>query len=248
MEISLEGKNALVTGGSRGIGKSIALTLAECGANVAITYARSADAAEEVKRQIEERGVQGMSLQADAKSTDKAAEVVETVTDEWSGLHILVNNAGITRDNLLLRMSKEQWSEVIETNLGSVFNYSKAAARSMMRNGGSIIHISSVVGLTGNAGQANYAASKAGIVGFSKSLARELASRNVRSNVVAPGYVETEMTEEVGEKVLDQIKEQTPLQRPAKPEEVARCVAFLASDLSSYITGDVMKVDGGMGM
>lgn len=248
MELSLEGKNALVTGGSRGIGKAIALKLAECGANVAITYARSADAAEEVKQQLEQEKVEALSIQADARDAEKAVDVVDEINDQWSGLHILVNNAGITRDNLLLRMKKDQWDEVMETNLGSVFNYSKAAARTMMRNGGSIIHISSVVGLNGNPGQANYAASKAGIIGFSKSLAREMASRDLRSNVVAPGYVETEMTEELDDKVLEQIKKQTPMGRAAKTEEVAHCVAFLASDLSSYITGEVLKVDGGMGM
>ncbi len=248
MKLSLKGNNALVTGGSRGIGKSIALKLAECGANVAITYARSADAAEEVKQQLVQKQVEALSFQADARDAEKAVEVIDEINDQWSGLHILVNNAGITRDNLLLRMKKDQWDDVIETNLGSVFNYSKAAARTMMRNGGSIIHISSVVGLNGNPGQANYAASKAGIVGFSKSLAREMASRNVRSNVIAPGYVETEMTDELDDNILEQIKKQTPMGRAAKPEEVANCVAFLASDLSGYITGEVMKVDGGMGM
>lgn len=238
-----------MTGGTRGIGKAIVEELADLGADVALTYARSSDAAEAIKKELEGKGRKCLIYQADAADADKAAEVIGDVTDQWGGLNVLVNNAGITRDTLILRMKEEQWDEVIETNLKSVFNYSKAAVRPMMRNrGGSIINISSVVGLTGNAGQANYAASKAGIVGFTKSLARELASRNIRSNVVAPGYIQTEMTGELDQKVLESIEEQTPLGRPGKPDEIARAVAFLASDWSSYITGEVLKVDGGMAM
>ena len=249
MSFTLEGKTALVTGGTRGIGKAIVEELADLGADVALTYAHSSDAAEAIKKDLEGKGGKCLIYQADAADTDRAAEVIGDVTDQWGGLNVLVNNAGITRDTLILRMKEEQWDEVIETNLKSVFNYSKAAVRPMMRNrGGSIINISSVVGLTGNAGQANYAASKAGIVGFTKSLARELASRNIRSNVVAPGYIRTGMTGELDEKVLESIEEQTPLGRPGKPDEIARAVAFLASDWSSYITGEVLKVDGGMAM
>lgn len=249
MSLSLEGKTALVTGGSRGIGRSIALMLAEFGADVAITYASSVDAANDVKKEIEEKGRKAKALQADAVSFEKAENVIEEITTDWDKLDILVNNAGITRDNLILRMTEEQWDQVIDTNLKSIFNYSKAVAKPMMRNrGGSIINISSVVGISGNAGQSNYAASKAGIIGFTKSYAKELASRNIRANVVAPGYITTEMTENLDEKVLDSIKEETPLNRPGDAEEVASTVAFLASDLSSYITGETIRVDGGMAM
>ncbi|MBN2732091.1 MAG: 3-oxoacyl-[acyl-carrier-protein] reductase [Balneolaceae bacterium] len=249
MGLTLEGKTALVTGGSRGIGKAIALKLADYGADVAVTYARSADAAEEVKKQIEAKGRRALAIQADAVKFEKAEAVIQQIVSEWEKLDILVNNAGITRDNLILRMSEEQWDEVIDTNLKSIFNYCKAAAKPMMRNrGGSIINISSVVGLSGNAGQSNYAASKAGIVGFTKSYAKELASRNIRSNVVAPGYITTEMTDELDEKILQSIQDETPLGRPGNADEVAESVAFLASDLSSYITGEVLRVDGGMAM
>lgn len=249
MILSLENKTALVTGGSRGIGKAIALRLAEYGADVAITYARSADAAEEVKAEIENMGRKAKAIQADAVDFEKAEAVINEIVEDWEKLDILVNNAGITRDNLILRMTEEQWDEVIETNLKSIFNYSKAVAKPMMRNrGGSIINISSVVGISGNAGQSNYAASKAGIIGFTKSYAKELASRNIRSNVIAPGYILTEMTEELDEKVLENIRNETPLGRAGNPGEVADSVAFLASDASSYITGEVLRVDGGMAM
>jgi len=249
MSLSLEGKTALVTGGSRGIGRSIALILAEYGADVAITYASSVDAANKVKEEIESKGRQAKAIQADAVDLSKAEDVISEITDDWEKLDILVNNAGITRDNLILRMSEEDWDQVIDTNLKSIFNYSKAVAKPMMRNrGGSIINISSVVGLSGNAGQSNYAASKAGIVGFTKSYAKELASRNIRANVVAPGYITTEMTENLDEKLLEAIKADTPLGRPGDADEVSQVVAFLASDLSSYITGETIRVDGGMAM
>lgn len=247
--MKLEGKNCLVTGGSRGIGKSIALTLAKFGANVAITYARSADAAAQVVKEIENEGVKALSYQADAVQFDRAEEVISDIVEKWGSLNVLVNNAGITKDNLILRMDEKAWDDVITTNLKSIFNYSKAAAKPMMRaRGGSIINISSVVGLSGNAGQSNYAASKAGIIGFTKSYAKELASRNIRANVVAPGYILTEMTENLGEKVLEAIKQETPLGRAGDPEEVSNVVAFLASDISSYVTGEVIRVDGGMAM
>jgi 3-oxoacyl-[acyl-carrier protein] reductase len=249
MSLSLKGKTALVTGGSRGIGRSIALTLADYGADVAITFASSVDAANEVKEEIEAKGAKAKAIQADAVKLEKAEEVISQLTDDWQKLDILVNNAGITRDNLILRMSEEQWDQVIDTNLKSIFNYSKAVAKPMMRNrGGSIINISSIVGLTGNAGQSNYAASKAGIIGFTKSYAKEFASRNIRANVVAPGYITTEMTDELDEKILEAIKEETPMARAGDAEEVADTVLFLASDLSSYITGETIRVDGGMGM
>ena len=247
--MKLENKNCLVTGGSRGIGKSIALTLASYGANVAITYASSADAAAEVVKQMESKGVKAKSFQADAVKLDRAEEVIAEIMDVWGSLDVLVNNAGITRDNLILRMDEQSWDDVITTNLKSIFNYSKAATKPMMRaRGGSVINISSVVGLSGNAGQSNYAASKAGIIGFTKSYAKELASRNIRANVVAPGYILTEMTKELPEKVLEGIRNETPLGRAGNPEEVSDVVAFLASDLSSYITGEVIRVDGGMAM
>ncbi|MDR9419205.1 3-oxoacyl-[acyl-carrier-protein] reductase [Gracilimonas sp.] len=249
MSLSLEGKTCLVTGGSRGIGKAIALKLADFGADVAVTYARSADAAEEVKKEIEQKGRKSKALQADAVNYARAEEVINELVEDWGKLDVIVNNAGITKDNLILRMSEEQWDDVITTNLKSVFNYSKAAAKPMMRNrGGSIINISSVVGISGNAGQSNYAASKAGIIGFTKSYAKELASRNIRANVIAPGYILTDMTGELDEKVLEGIKSETPLGRAGKAEEVADAVVFLSSDMSSYITGEIIRVDGGMAM
>jgi 3-oxoacyl-[acyl-carrier protein] reductase len=247
--MDLKGKNCLITGGSRGIGKSMALQFAELGANIAITYSRSAEAAEEVVKEAEAQGVKAKSFQADAVDFNAAENVIQAVVKEWGSLDVLVNNAGITRDNLILRMTEEQWDDVINTNLKSIFNYSKAAAKPMMRNrGGSIINISSVVGLSGNAGQCNYAASKAGIIGFTKSYAKEFASRNIRANVVAPGYILTEMTGTLNESVLEQINSETPMGRAGNPEEIAATVAFLASDLSSYITGTVVRVDGGMAM
>jgi len=247
--MDLINKNCLVTGGSRGIGKSISELLGSYGANVAITFARSKDAANEVVENIKKFDVKAVAFQADAVDFSKAEEVVQRVVEEFGQIDILVNNAGITRDNLLLRMTEEQWDEVIDTNLKSVFNYSKAVAKPMMRaRGGSVINISSVVGISGNAGQSNYSASKAGITGFTKSFAKELASRNIRANVVAPGYISTEMTGSLDEKLLESIKKETPLGRAGEPDEIANVVAFLASDLSSYITGEVIRVDGGMAM
>lgn len=249
MSLTLEGKACLVTGGSRGIGKAIALKLADFGADVAITYSRSAEAAEEVKAEIEKKGRRSKALQADAVNYEKAEAVIAEIVEDWGKIDVIVNNAGITKDNLILRMTEEQWDDVITTNLKSIFNYSKVAAKPMMRNrGGSIINISSVVGISGNAGQSNYAASKAGIIGFTKSYAKELASRNIRANVVAPGYILTDMTGELDEKVLDGIKAETPLGRAGEADEVADAVVFLSSDMSSYITGEIIRVDGGMAM
>jgi len=245
--LDLAGKVALVTGGSRGIGKAIAKAFASKGAHVAITYASSSSSAEQVVKEIIDLGSDALCMQANSSEFNRANEVIEEVVKKWGKVDILVNNAGITRDWLILRMTEDQWDQVIETNLKGIFNYSKAVARPMMKiRGGSIINMGSIVGLTGNAGQSNYAASKAGLVGFTKSYAKELASRNVRANVVAPGYILTDMTDALDEKVLEGIKEATPLGRAGNVEEVAAACLFLASDLSSYVTGEVIRVDGGM--
>ena len=245
--LDLTGKVALVTGGSRGIGKAIAKAFASKGAHVAITYASSSSSAEQVVKEIIDLGSDALCIQANSSEFNRANEVIEEVVKKWGKVDILVNNAGITRDGLILRMTEDQWDQVIETNLKGIFNYSKAVARPMMKiRAGSIINMGSIVGLTGNAGQSNYAASKAGLVGFTKSYAKELASRNVRANVVAPGYILTDMTDALDEKVLEGIKEATPLGRAGNVEEVAAACLFLASDLSSYVTGEVIRVDGGM--
>jgi 3-oxoacyl-[acyl-carrier protein] reductase len=246
---TLAGKTALVTGGSRGIGRAIALRLAAEGADVALC-ARQVEAAQAVAAEVQALGVRALARPADVARAEEAGALVEAVLAEWDRLDVLVNNAGITRDNLLLRMSEEEWDAVLDTNLKGAFNCCKAAARAMVRaRGGRIINISSVVGLMGNAGQANYAASKAGLIGFTRSLARELASRNITANVVAPGLVpETGMTGGLDEKAREKLLAQVPLGRPGLPEDVAHAVAFLASDQAAYITGQVLCVDGGMAM
>lgn len=243
----LEGKVALITGGSRGIGKSIALEMAKAGASVVITYARSSQAADDIVNEIISQNGKAIALQADAIDSTRATEVIDEVIKAFGKIDILVNNAGITQDNLLLRMSEQQWDDVIQTNLKSVFNYSKAVIRPMMKQrNGSIINISSIIGLTGNAGQANYAASKAGMIAFSKSMAKELASRNIRVNSIAPGYITTDMTDKLDEKTLESIKSATPLGRAGSPEDVAHAVIFLASDAATFITGETIKIDGGI--
>jgi len=243
----LEGKVALVTGGSRGIGHSIALKLAEQGANVVFTYNSSKDRAIKVEEELNALGIKAKGYQSNAASFEDSEKLISDVMAEFGAINIVVNNAGITRDNLILRMTQEQWDEVITTNLKSTFNICKNVTKPMMKaRGGSIINISSIVGLGGNAGQVNYAASKAGMIGFTKSFAKELASRNVRCNAIAPGFIETEMTDQLDEKVRTEFASRIPLGRYAKPEEVADVVVFLASDMSSYITGQTLSVCGGL--
>jgi 3-oxoacyl-[acyl-carrier protein] reductase len=237
---SLEGKTALVTGGSRGIGRAIAVELARAGASVVVGYRSGAEEAEDVAREID-----GRALQADVGDPADAARLVEEAGD----LDVLVNNAGLTRDGLLARMPDDDWEAVVRTNLGGVFHTCRAAARGMMRRrSGAIVNLSSVVGLHGNPGQTNYAASKAGIIGFTKALARELGGRGVRANVVAPGYIETRLTEAISDEMRALMFQNTPLGHFGKPEDVAGAVRFLCSDEASFITGEVLLVDGGLGM
>ena len=243
----LEGKTALITGATRGIGKGIAETYARHGANVAFTYRSSVEKAKAVEEELKSHGVNARSFQADAGDFEATQQVVNDVVSEFGSLDIVVNNAGITRDTLLLRMSPEQFAEVINTNLNSCFFTTKAALRTMLKQrSGAFINISSVVGLSGNAGQANYAASKAGIIGFTKSVAKEIASRNIRANVIAPGFIATEMTDAIPEEDLKNWLTNVPLNRPGTPEDVANLCVFLGSDMSAYITGQVVNVDGGM--
>ena len=243
----LEGKTALITGASRGIGRGIALVFARHGADVAFTYRSSEEQALALEKALQAEGVKAKAYRSDAADFEQSQQLVQDVLKEFGRLDVLINNAGITKDNLLLRMSEQDFDDVIRINLKSVFNMTKAVIRPMMKQrAGSIINISSVVGIRGNAGQANYAASKAGIIGFSKSVAQELGSRNIRCNVVAPGFIETEMTAALDEKVLDEWKAQIPLRRTGKPADVANACLFLASDMSDYITGQVLTVDGGM--
>lgn len=245
----LTGKTAIVTGGSRGIGRAVALALAEAGASVAIIYAGNTKAAEETKQAVEEKGVQAMAIQCDVSDEKAVADMVKAVKKEWGRVDILVNNAGITRDGLLMIMKEEDWQAVLNTNLNGAFHCTKAVSRLMMKQrSGSIINITSVVGETGNAGQANYAAAKAGLIGFTKSVAKELASRNIRCNAVAPGCIATDMTSVLGEEAVDAMVKTIPMGRVAQPEEVAKAVLFLASDDASYITGQTLNVDGGMVM
>jgi 3-oxoacyl-[acyl-carrier protein] reductase len=237
---SLAGKTALVTGGSRGIGRAIALELARAGATVTLSYRSGKDEAEEVAR---EAGA--TALQADVSDPDEAKRLVEAAGE----LDILVNNAGVTRDGLIARMSDEDWQVVLDTNLNGVFHTCRAAARGMMkRRAGSVVNISSVVGLHGNPGQTNYSASKAGIIGFTKALARELGNRGVRANVVAPGYVDTRLTDVIAQEMKQLMLANTPLGRFGQPEDIAGAVRFLCSDEASFITGEVLLVDGGLGM
>jgi 3-oxoacyl-[acyl-carrier protein] reductase len=243
----LKGKTAIVTGAARGIGKAIAIKLAQEGANVAITDLAVDDNAREVEKIINDLKVRGKAYASDASKFDDTQKVVDKILKDFGTVDILVNNAGITMDTLLMRMTEEQWDKVITVNLKSVFNFTKAVQMTMLKQkSGSIVNISSVVGVSGNAGQANYAASKAGIIGFTKSVARELGSRNIRCNAVAPGFIITEMTDKLPEEVRKQWVEQIPLKRGGTPGDVANAVLFLASDLSSYVNGQVLGVCGGM--
>jgi 3-oxoacyl-[acyl-carrier protein] reductase len=243
----LKGKVVLITGASRGIGRAMAQKFAQEGASVAFTYLSSVEKGQALEAELGAFGGQVKGYRSDASDYKAAEDLVTQVIADFGKLDVLVNNAGITKDGLLMRMSEEQWDTVITVNLKSVFNLTKAATKPMMKaKAGSIINLTSVVGIRGNAGQSNYAASKAGIIGFTKSVALELGSRNIRSNAIAPGFIETEMTGEINEKAVEEWKQQIPLKRGGQPEEVADCAVFLASDLSRYITGQVLQVDGGM--
>lgn len=243
----LEGKTAIITGASRGIGRGIAKIFAENGANVAFTYSSSVQAAQDLENELQAFGTKVKGYQSDAANFELAQKLVDQVIEDFGTVDILINNAGITKDNLLMRISEEDFDKVIEVNLKSVFNMTKAVQRIMLKNKkGSIINMSSVVGIKGNAGQTNYAASKAGVIGFSKSVALELGSRNIRCNVIAPGFIETEMTEKLTPEIVEGWKAGIPLKRGGTPEDVANACVFLASDMSLYITGQVLNVDGGM--
>lgn len=245
----LQSKKAFVTGGTRGIGKGIVLALAEAGADVAFTYRSSASEANSIKEAVEALGRKALAIQCDAASMNDTQTAVDSAIEFLGGLDIVVNNAGITRDNLLMRMSEEQFNEVIQNNLNSVFNVTKAVMRQLLKQkSGSIINISSVVGISGNPGQANYAASKAGMNAFTKSVAKELGSRNIRCNSIAPGFIATEMTDVLDQEQVAKWMESVPLRRSGSPQDVANLVVFLGSDASAYITGQVINVCGGMQM
>lgn len=249
MQLRLDGKSVLVTGGTRGIGRAIVESLADAGAKVAFTYRSRVEEAQNLEQALRTKGVETVSFQSDAASLESAQKTVDEIVGRWGGIDVLVNNAGVTKDNLMLRMSEEDWDTVIDTNLKSVFNFAKAVYRPMIKQrSGKIISLSSVVGVAGNPGQTNYAASKAGIIGFSKSLAKELASRGVTVNVVAPGYVETEMTATMPDQAKQAMLSAVPLGRPASPQDIAAAVLFLASPAADYITGQVLNVNGGMAM
>lgn len=243
----LEGKTALITGASRGIGKAIALKLADEGADIAFSDLAYDDLAKSLEDELNELGVKAKAYASDASSYPESEKLINDVMEDFGKIDILVNNAGITRDNILLRLNEQDWDMVLKVNLKSVFNLTKAVQRVMLKQRfGSIINMSSVVGIQGNAGQSNYSASKAGIIGFTKSIAKELGSRNIRCNAVAPGFIETEMTKNLPEEVQKAWMDDIPLKRPGKPEDVAKTVLFLASDHSDYITGQVINVCGGM--
>jgi len=243
----LEGKKAIVTGASRGIGEAIARKFAEAGADVAFTYRSSVERAQQLEKDLTALGVTAKGYQSDAASYADTEKLVADIQGDFGTVDIVVNNAGITQDNLILRMSEEQWDKVIDTNLKSIFNMTKQMARPLMKNrGGSIINITSIVGMKGNAGQSNYAASKAGIIGFTKSIAQELGSRNIRCNAIAPGFIETEMTDQLDEATKENYFSNIPMKRFGKAEEVANVALFLASDLSTYVSGQTVSVCGAL--
>ena len=243
----LENKTVVITGASRGIGRGIAVVLAKHGANIAFTYSKSVDAAISLSDEIAKLSVKCKGYQSNAESFEDSQKLIDQIIKDFGNIDVLINNAGITKDNLLMRMTEDDFDKVIEVNLKSVFNMVKAVQRTFLKNrSGSIINISSIVGVKGNAGQSNYAASKAGIIGFSKSIALELGSRNIRSNVVAPGFIQTEMTDQLNEEVVNQWINGIPLKRGGTTEDVANLCLFLSSDLSAFITGQVINVDGGM--
>ena len=243
----LQGKTAIVTGATRGIGKGVTLKLAEQGANIAFTYVSSEEKALALENELQALGVKAKAYKSDASLMKDAEELVKDVLENFESIDVLVNNAGITKDNLLMRMSEEDFNRVLEVNLKSIFNMTKAVQRTMLKQrSGSIVNMTSVVGVKGNAGQSNYAASKAGVIGFTKSIALELGSRNIRCNAIAPGFIETEMTEKLGEEVIKNWRDSIPLKRGGTPEDVANTTLFLASDLSAYITGQTLHVCGGM--
>ena len=243
----LTGKTSIITGASRGIGKGVALVFAQNGSNVAFTYSSSVEAANQLEKELKTFGVKAKGYQSNAADFNAAQKLADQVLQEFGAIDVLVNNAGITKDNLLMRMSEEDFDQVIEVNLKSVFNMTKAVQRTMLKQRkGSIINMSSVVGVKGNAGQTNYAASKAGIIGFSKSVALELGSRNIRSNVIAPGFIETEMTAKLDDQKVAEWRSAIPLKRGGTPKDIANACVFLASDLSLYVTGQTLNVDGGM--
>lgn len=243
----LQDKNVIITGASRGIGKGIAQVFAQHGANVAFTYSASEGPALALEKELTALGVKAKAYKSNAASFEASEELVKAVLEDFQGIDVLINNAGITKDNLLMRMGEDDFDKVIEINLKSVFNMTKAVQRTLLKQRkGSIINMSSVVGVKGNAGQTNYAASKAGMIGFTKSVALELGSRNIRCNAIAPGFIETEMTAKLDEKTVQGWREAIPLRRGGSPEDVANACVFLASDLSAYVTGQVLNVDGGM--
>ncbi len=243
----LKGKIALVTGASKGIGNAVAKRFAEQGANIAFTYLSSVEKGEALEKELVSMGVQAKGYRSDASDFEAAEQLIKSVVEDFGRLDILVNNAGITKDNLLMRMNEEAWDTVMNVNLKSVFNTVKASSRTFLKQrSGSIINMTSVVGIKGNAGQGNYAASKAGIIGFTKSVALEFGSRGIRSNAIAPGFIETEMTAVLDEKMVQSWRDAIPLKRGGTPEDVADCAVFLASDMATYISGQVIQVDGGM--
>jgi len=247
--MQLKGKTAVVTGGSRGIGRAIALLLAEKGANVVVNYTSNSEAALEVVKKIEGMGAAAMAVKADVSKSEQVENLVNEVLNTFGSIDILINNAGITRDNLIIRMSEQEFDEVLTTNLKGAFICTKAVSKVMIKQkSGKIINVSSVVGIIGNAGQSNYAAAKAGLIGFTKSMAKELAKRGINVNAVAPGFIETDMTSKLSDKVKEEFANNIPLARIGKPEDIAKAVLFLSSEYSDYITGQVINIDGGMVM